>query len=349
MIAFSDWLTLHMKTTLWLSALLLLCLTTLPAQTVTDPQTQQASNGIPIRPSAADAAITEFDEPHWVYVNRDIVVKKDATLPAERRELLLWIPGTRPPDVAEPPSGRVQRSASNEFCKLASTLGYHVISLNYPNTVSAAVCRNDPDPAAFEEFRMAIIAGGATKHITVSRTDSIENRLIKLLQWLARQRAKEGWGQFLKDDGSIWWERVAVAGQSQGGGHAALIGVHHRVSRVLCFGAPKDHSLALGSPAAWYLKESATPKDRFFAFNHEQDRQGCTPAQQIENLKALKLDAYGPPVKVEDSMPPYGASRIFMTNHPGTEVDSRTAHGTMISGRNKALVEPVWRHMLLHE
>ncbi|MDP1588383.1 MAG: hypothetical protein Q8M07_11600 [Prosthecobacter sp.] len=336
-----------MKTLPCLSAPLLLCLTPLHAQT--NPQTQQALDGLPIRPSTTDSAIKDFDDPHWVYVSRDSVLKKEMTLPAARHELLLWIPGTRPPDAEEPRPGRVTRGGSDAFCKLAASLGYHVIALSYPDTISAAVCRNEAEPGAFEEFRMALIASGASKHITVSRTDSIENRLIKLLQLLAKNRAREEWSQFLKEDGGIRWERVAVAGQSQGGGHAALIGVHHRVSRVLCFGAPKDHSLALRSPAAWYQKESATPKDRFFAFNHEQDRQGCTPAQQIENLQALKLDSFGPPVKVEDSKPPYGGSRILITNHPGTKVDSRTAHGTMISGRNKALNEPVWRHMLLHE
>jgi len=194
---------------------------------------------------------------------------------------------------------------------------------------------------------MAIIRGGATQHVTVSKTDCIENRLIKLLRMLMEKRAREGWSQFLNDDGSIKWGRIAVAGQSQGGGHAALIGIHHKVARVLCFGAPRDHSLALQAPAAWYLKESATPKDRFFAFNHEQDRQGCTPAQQIENLRALKLDQLGAPVLVENVKAPYGKSRILMTNHPGMKVDSLTAHGTMISGRNKDLFGEVWRYMLL--
>ena len=74
-----------------------------------------------------------------------------------------------------------------------------------------------------------------------------------------------------------------MAGQSQGGGHAALLGIKHPVARVICFGAPKDFSLALTAPAAWLRLDSATPKSAFFAFNHDQDRQGCSPAQQAEN------------------------------------------------------------------
>ncbi len=52
-------------------------------------------------------------------------------------------------------------------------------------------------------------------------------------------------------------------------------------------------------------------------------------------------------MKVEDAKPPYSNTRILMTNHPGTQVDSRTAHGTMISGRNRELFGDVWRYMLL--
>lgn len=336
-----------MKTPLHHRLLLLACLIPHLARAQTDPQTQQALDGLPIRPSATDPAIKNFDDPHWVYVSRDIVVRHDSRAPADRHELLLWIPGTQPADAKQPPPGRVSRGASHEFCKLAATLGHHVIALSYPNTISASACRNEPEADAFEQFRIAIIEGGATKHIAVSRTDSIENRLIKLLRLLSDKRAREEWAQFLTKDGGIEWSKIAVAGQSQGGGHAALLAIHHQVTRVLCFGAPKDYSLALQAPAAWYLKESATPKNRFFTFNHEQDRQGCTPAQQIENVRALKLDPFGPPVKVEDSKPPFNQSRILMTNHPGTQVDSLTAHGTMISGRNRELFGDVWRYMLL--
>ena len=107
----------------------------------TDTQTDQALEGLVIRPSATDAAIKDFDDPHWVYVSRDIVVKHDAKLPADRHELLLWIPGTRSRNAPEPQPGRVSRAASHEFCKLAATLGYHVIALSYPNTISASACR----------------------------------------------------------------------------------------------------------------------------------------------------------------------------------------------------------------
>lgn len=311
-----------------------------------EQQTQQALDGLAILPSTTDSAITEFNEPHWLYVNRGIVVRHDTQLPADRKKLLLWIPGTNSPKRTRPQRSSTTHGAPREFCKLAASMGYHVLALNYPNSLPAGLCKKDADPEAFEKFRMAIIQGGTSEHITVSRTNSIENRLIKLLQMLVQKRERENWGQFLTAEGGIAWEKIAVAGQSQGGGHAALIGIQHKVARVIAFGAPRDYSAALQAPAAWYSKESATPKALFYAFNHEQDRQGCTPAQLLENLRALKLDAFGPPVLVENSQPPYAKSHMLMTNHPGTKVDSLTAHGTPLSPRNKAMFEPAWRQML---
>jgi hypothetical protein len=216
----------------------------------------------------------------------------------------------------------------------------------YPDDIPASVCRHDNDPAAFEKFRIAIIAGGTTDHINVSGTDSIENRLIKVLLFLKRFRPREQWEQFLNDDESIRWNMVAVAGQSQGGGHAALIGIKHQVARVICTGAPKDYSIALNKPAAWLFAESATPKSRFFTFNHKQDRQGCGPEQQLENLRAMKLDLIGPPVNVDETPDPYRHSRILTTNYPGKTLESTEAHTSVMDPRLASVFLKVWTYML---
>jgi hypothetical protein len=294
---------------------------------------------IKVRPSDTDPAIKTFDTSHYVFVNDAILVSHSAALPADRHELLLWIPGTQATESEGP-------IAATGFCKLAADVGYHVIILKYPNDESASVCRNDTDPAAFEKFRLALIAGGTSEHIAIGRADSIENRLEKLLIHLRKTRPDEAWEQFLGPDGGIKWSTIAVAGQSQGGGHAALIGIKHRVARVICTGAPKDYSLARDRPAAWLTSDSATPKGCFFALNHQQDHQGCSPAQQSENLRALKLDALGKPVDVDHARAPYNHSRILTTNYPGGKLPSKEAHGTGISARNESVFDDVWLYML---
>lgn len=296
-----------------------------------------------ILPKATDPAIgDEFNAPHGVYVERDIVVEQKAGLPSDRHELLLFLPGTNG-------SG----TGAKAFCQLGAELGYHVINLTYPTKVAATICGNDEDPKAFADFRMALIEGGKTKHITIARTESIEHRLVKLLNFLQERRPRENWKQFLNADQSIKWETIAVAGQSQGGGHAALIALRHRVARAVCTGAPKDYSKRLDAPAAWYSETSATPKALIFTFNHVQDPQGCTPAQQLLNLKALKLDAFGSPVDVTTATPPYGHARALLTTFPVVtdpivpgNPSARKAHGSVITDANAARWKPVWTYML---
>jgi hypothetical protein len=297
-----------------------------------------------VKPSFTDPAIQTFDEPHWVYVDREIVVDHKEGMPQDRKQLLLWITGT----------GGMGHGAS-AFCTLGANLGYHVVSLMYPDSLAATTCRSDPNPHAFENFRMALIQGGPAyiqggrEYVTVARAESIENRLIKLLMSLQQLRPRENWGQFLNEDGSIKWESIAVAGQSQGGGHAALIGVKHLVARVLCFGAPKDYNVRLNAPALWYTEESATPKDRFFAFNHHQDPMGCTPDQLLRNLETLGL---GEPEEVDDADPPFRNSHDLYTSWPQVTVTgegsdgARMAHTSQIANVNAARWTPVWTYML---
>jgi hypothetical protein len=299
-----------------------------------------------IFPSATDPAIKTFDLPHSMYVNREIIVDHKEGLTQDRHELLLWITGTHM-------LGTTNVTGAGAFCMLAADLGYHVIALMYPNDKAAATVRNVKDPDAFEEFRLAIIKGGQTPYIAVEQCDSIENRLVKLLLHLKSIRPREHWEQFLDDDGSIKWETIAVAGQSQGGGHAALIGIKHKVARVICTGSPKDYNQARRAPAAWYRQTSATPKERFFTFNHQQDSMGfTTPKQWMENLQALGLDAFGPPVVVDAETAPYRHTRILLTSFPSVNVTSPeseaslAAHVSVIANKNAERWAQVWTYML---
>jgi len=301
----------------------------------------------PVIPSATDPEIKQFNDPHWIYVDHNLVTGCQENGTQDRHELLLWLTGT----------GGSGHDAQG-FSGLAASLGYHVVTLMFPNDIPASVCANDDNPNSFEELRMAIIQGGRAsyqdgrKEINIERPESIENRLIKVLQILHQKRPKENWAQFLNEDGSIKWESIAVAGQSQGGGHAALIGIKHQVARVLCFGAPKDYSKRYDAPAAWYGENSVTPQDRFFAFNHHQDPKGCTPEQLLRNLKALGLDASSPPAEVDAEPFPYHQARILYTGYPVVTITgegsegAKIAHGSAINTKNADRWKQVWTYML---
>jgi len=219
----------------------------------------------------------------------------------------------------------------------------------YPNDISAAeVCRRDSNPEAFSEFRHGIIEGANTPYISIKRPDSIENRTIKLLEYLDKEDPQYGWGQFLKD-GGLNWAKIAVAGQSQGGGHAAWIATKHAVARVLCFGSPKDFSANTHSPAKWYAS-SVTPLKRYFAFNNVYDKQGCDYEELRQNLRQLGIEQFGL-AEVDKASPPYRHARVLFTRWPGHAVESKEAHTSVIRDNvvgadGRPIFEEVWRYML---
>jgi len=285
-------------------------------------------------PSQTDPQIQTFDFTHGVYF---------PTHNTPRRGLFVFFPGT------QKEANVIQKPGVPWLCKWASLLGYHAIFLMYPNTVAAAeACRDSPDPDAFSTFRWAIIEGGDTQYIKIPRIECIENRLIKLLLYLDRRHPHGGWGEFVSGE-QINWARVTVSGGSQGGGHAAIIATRYLVSRVLCFGAPKDYSRYAAKPAKWYDK-SVTPPSRYFAFNHRQDNFGCTPAQQIENLNRLGIAQLGVADVDQEARPFHGAHALF-TNYPGTKIDHLKAHVSVCLGDIKMPTSrphfaPVWAYML---
>jgi hypothetical protein len=289
---------------------------------------------MPVKPSETDTAIVKYDDPHLIYFNREA---------KPRNELLIFIPGT-----GGKPGG------TNLFCQTGADLGYHVIALAYPSDIPATIVRNEQDPEAFANFRAEIIEGrDLSTFVDVDRTNCIETRLIKALQYLAKKEPEGGWDQYLDEKGDLLWSKIAVSGHSQGGGHAAIIGMKHRIARAVMTGAPKDFDRVRNAPAAWYGGKSATPVFGFFTFNHELDRQGCDFEEQLRILKAWGLEAIGSPVSVDKEKAPYKNSRILTTNFEGSPTESVRAHSTVIGDaigpkdkNGVPVFKPVWIYML---
>jgi hypothetical protein len=286
-----------------------------------------------VLPSETDPAIHDFDNPNIIYL--------DSTAKS-RKQLLLFLPGTNG-----------QPGKSDAFCETAAKAGYMVIDLMYPDSIAAVVLNRSNDRNAFLNFRLEIIEGrDLSKAIQVDRTNSIENRLKKMIEYLDKKRPSEHWGRFLTAKGEPNWSSIAVSGLSQGAGHATLIAIRHRVARAVLFGGPKDFDKATNKPAAWYTPP-ATPLNLIFTFNHEQDHQGCNFKEQLENCRTLGLEKFGSVVSVDGSKPPYMNSHILSTNYPGTPVKSIRAHTSVVTDGaspqtrdGTRLFKPVWIYML---
>lgn len=257
-----------------------------------------------VEPSSTDPAISSSFDSHQTFLDTSVV---------ENGRLLIFLPGTD-----------AQPRAYQRILTAAASLGYHVIGLAYPNSESVAnLC--DGDPACYEPVRREIFEGGDfAPQVSVDSANAILNRTVKLLQYLDASFGDEHWGQFL-NGGGLRFDRIAVAGHSQGGGEAAYIAKVREVARVAMFSAPVD--AVDGASAPWIDTNHVTPVDRYFGFAHESDPAF---ADITTNWVSLGLGSASDRVLVDSSAAPFGGAHQLETAlrvgrpHNSTAVDADT-------------------------
>lgn len=193
----------------------------------------------------------------------------------------------------------------------ATRLGHRAIGLTYVNNFTIdQLCAGNSDVNCDLKARTEIITGQDTSAlVSVDRTNSIENRLAALLSYLIVQQPDRGWDRFLVS-GQIQWDRIIIAGHSQGGGHAALIGKLNRVRRVAMFAAPADFNETLGQASPWLAQPSLTANSAYVGFDHRLDPL----VRFTPTWAALGLPTYGPQVTIDQATSPYQCTRQLVTN-----------------------------------
>ncbi len=210
-----------------------------------------ASKELRVDPPDTDAAIETVQGPHLAVYDPEV---------DSAHKLLVFLPGTR---------DKAERSLA--MYRAFAGWGFHAIGLDYENSVITVICAHSQDSACFDHYREAIETGAPeSEQIKVNQANSILNRLEKLLLYLAKTDPDGGWDEFV-EAGRPKWDRIVIAGHSQGAGHAAYIGKMFKVDRVLMFSGPQDFFDELNMPAPWETEPSATPFSKYFAFLNVND------------------------------------------------------------------------------
>ena len=174
----------------------------------------------------------------------------------------------------------------------AASCGYHVVTLAYPNWPAVRILiKGITDPDLLESIRQERLFGeDCTDAVDVSRADSIENRLIRLLQYNHQTHPDEEWDLYLTPDNKLKWDRIVVGGHSQGAGHAAYLAKVYDLTGIIMFAGPGDFITGSG-PAPWLYYQNVTPPERMYAFTHKFDpvAQGFFMTQRILGLDACGL------------------------------------------------------------
>ena len=240
------------------------------------------------------------------------------------------------------PGTTAQTSAFTEMVTSLRGIGYHVIVLRYSSGVGTQTACPDSaaatDPDCHRKFRSEVVfgenvadpAGHAYNSPGVSNPAalSVENRLIKLLDYLNLHDPTAGWGQFQMRSGtsctqvdatyggcSINWPKLSLIGHSQGAGVALYLGKFFPVSAVGMASGSYD-AFALGSntyqPAPWLSDGPfAVPVTHITTLLHTSDF-GLGVFRSVEN----SIGVVGSEVNVTTTASPYGGSHRLVTNAP---------------------------------
>ncbi len=286
-----------------------------------------------IAPQTTDPNITTNLNNHYVSINRSL---------APKNQLFVFFPGT----------GGVAFNYL-EVNNTAADLGFHAVNLTYPNddAVNSLCGAPNTNLDCYANVRLETKDGtDRTPLVNVSRPNSIENRLIKLLIYLRNQAPNDNWGQFLIDDSTLDWSKIIVSGHSQGGGHAGIIGRYHAVVRVVMFAAMDFNGLA-NSPANWIALPASTPNasmpDRFWGFSHTRDEQVNFTLLSTRIWTVYGMPGYGAIVNVDSSAPPFNNTHSLTSNlecenfHGCIAADAR-----LVRQNGVPVFKPVWEYLL---
>jgi pimeloyl-ACP methyl ester carboxylesterase len=274
-------------------------------------------NGLAITavlPRSTDACITQRLDSHYVY-------RAPGVAPVGR--LLVFLPGT----------GAVAQNYQLILAQ-AARAGYHAIGISYPNdTTVGARCATEAS-TCFAATRLEILTGQATSSVVnVTRANSIENRIVKLLRFMRTTESAADWGQFLANDSTVNWSSVSIAGHSQGGGHALFIAQRYSVLRASAYASYGDYLPNVTTPAPWVTQPYATPASRIFGFISTADEL-ISPVNALSTWSAIGLagsavnvdmtSSFGTAQKFVTAATPENPNVVIAANHNVVAVDVNT-------------------------
>jgi hypothetical protein len=286
---------------------------------IPNPDGSTGNSSFLVHPKLTDPAYSIGDESHFVITNTKV----------RNNRLLLFIGGS----YSTPKEHFI-------FCEHAASMGFDVISLSYPNGVATASLGVSSDSLIFDHYRQELCFGTPLSNVvSVDSLNSISTRAVKLIQFLKATYPNQNWDQYLNTFNSLSWDRIVVAGHSQGSGHACYLAKKKLMERVLMFSGPNDYSSNFTTPANWLKQSGVTPITRHLALLHMQD-EIVSFSNQISNLQALGLLKLGQvPTQVDHVLSPFGSSTALSIN-----IDAISYHSSTVGGHPK--LADIWTYML---
>lgn len=288
-----------------------------------------------VDPFDVDNTYSNSEDPHYISINTGITSKN---------KLVVYIGGTFS-----------QTDMTTYFPDLAANLGFHAISISYPNNISVtSTCLLNPDPDCHEHFRQEVCFGTPlNSNVTVDTLNSIFTRTYKLIQYLEQNYSSQGWGQFISGN-DLNWNQILFAGHSQGAGHALYFGKLKQIERCLMFSGANDYINSTNSPANWISTPFMTGNERIYSLLHIQD-DAVEYYKQVELLNELGMFTTDDTTLIDNLSSPYLNSHLLYTNAMPNQMFITPFHNstvlnnyTPLDGMNEPQLLGVWEYMLTY-
>jgi len=229
-------------------------------------------------------------------------------------------------------------SAYQKLTTALSYAGFHVIGLRYNTGVGTNSACPDAnavtDPDCHRAFKAEVAFGAGVNDpsghaydspaVNVSAANSVENRILQLVNYLANNYATSGWSQYQKKTGltcdslnttygvcDVDWSKVVLVGHSLGAGEALYLAKFHDVNRLAMISGPFDEYLSPSLVVAPWITEGgfATPASSMYGLT-----QLLEPNYPNQSAAWDALGLAGPQVSVDSDTPPYSGSHQLTTN-----------------------------------
>lgn len=275
-----------------------------------------------VEPRLTDTEYSSEDKSHYVVRNSKTHLNK----------LMLFVGGSF--------------SSPNDYtfiCEHAASIGLDVISISYANNITAVSLASSTDSLIFDKYRDEINFGNqVSDEVSVDELNSINTRAIKLIQYLTSTYPEQDWGQYITTSNNLNWEKIVIAGHSQGAGHACYLGKKRSAERVVMFSGPNDFSTHFNSPANWLTEDGLTDISKQYALLHVND-EIISYDYQVLNLKGIGiLSSSEEPLLVDNLSPPFNNKNALSINLPAFSNHNSTV------GANAKLPD-IWTYLLTTE
>lgn len=227
-------------------------------------------------------------------------------------------------------AGAPSLCGSRDHGRVLAAMGFHVVQPCYVSDYGVGNCGDDIGGCRLEAFE------GVDHHpfIEIGPPDSIEIRVVRMLEHLQTLHPGGDW-QYFVQDGQPRWEKIVISGISHGASSSGVIGMHRAVERVVMLSGPLD------TDQAWLLGVPTTAIDRFWGFTHTGDEQHAGHLQAFDDMGLI-----GAPAVVDGAASPWGGSQRLVTSAPtGDGHGSTQAGGSSPMDGDGWVFEPVWRAM----